>query len=91
MLHDPRRPWRNGKTKTHKSLLAAFVIGASFFAATALARSLAAADIEAIVASPERSVADRTNDRRRHPREMPAFMDLRTSSWFHVLVQGPAG
>jgi predicted methyltransferase len=60
-----------------KGLLAALAVGASLFAGTALAQSLSSADIKAIVASPERSAADRTNDQRRHPEEMLAFIGVK--------------
>ena len=61
----------------HKSLLAAFAVGASLLAGAALAQSLTPADIKAIVASPDRSAADRTNDQRRHPEEMLAFIGFK--------------
>jgi len=61
----------------YKTLFAALAVGASLFAGTALAQSLAPADIKAIVASPDRSAADRTNDRRRHPEEMLAFIGFK--------------
>lgn len=61
----------------HKSLLSALALGASLLAGTALGQALAPTDIKAIVASPDRSTADRTNDQRRHPEEMLAFIGLR--------------
>ena len=60
-----------------KGLLAALAVGAGLLAGTALAQSLSSADIKAIVASPERSAADRTNDQRRHPEEMLAFIGVK--------------
>lgn len=68
----------NAPMKTgHRSLLAVLAVGASLLAGVAAAQPLAPADIAAIVASPDRSAADRTNDRRRHPQEMLAFIGLR--------------
>jgi len=61
----------------HKRLLAALAIGAGLLSGSVSAQSLAPADIKAIVASPDRSAADRTNDQRRHPEEMLAFIGLR--------------
>jgi len=61
----------------HNSLLAALAVGASLLAGAAMAQSLAPADIKAIVASPDRSAADRTNDQRRHPEEMLVFIGLK--------------
>src|SRR3982750_2921662 len=42
--------------------------------ATASAQPLTQAQIKAIVASPDRSAADRTNDQRRHPEDILAFI-----------------
>jgi predicted methyltransferase len=42
--------------------------------ATASAQTLTPAQIKAIVASPDRSAADRTNDQRRHPEDILAFI-----------------
>lgn len=68
----------NAPMKTgYRSLLAVLAVGASLLAGVAAAQPLAPADIAAIVASPDRSAADRTNDRRRHPEEMLAFIGLR--------------
>ena len=61
----------------HNSLLAALAVGASLFAGAAMAQSLAPADIKAIVASPDRSAADRTNDQRRHPEDILAFIGIK--------------
>ena len=43
--------------------------------ATASAQTLTPEQIKSIVASPERSDADRTNDKRRHPEDILAFLD----------------
>ena len=43
----------------------------------AAAQTISAAEIKAIVASPERSAADRTNDLRRKPEQMLEFIGLR--------------
>lgn len=61
-------------------LLAAIAVGASLSlgACAAVApQSLSSQRIAEIVASPDRSAADRTNDRRRKPEEMLAFIGLR--------------
>src|SRR4051794_39835828 len=47
------------------------------FSATASAQSLTPAQIKTIVASPDRSAADLTNDKRRHPEELLAFIGLK--------------
>lgn len=60
-----------------RSLLATLAASVGLIAGPALAQSLAPADIKAIVASPDRSVADRTNDQRRHPEEMLAFIGIK--------------
>jgi predicted methyltransferase len=54
--------------------LAVFVFGSLIGTAEAQTASLSAAEIKAIVASPERSAADRTNDLRRKPEEYLAFI-----------------
>ncbi len=64
------------KHRTYRTSLAALAVGASLLAGAALAQSLAPADIKAIVDSPDRSAADRTNDQRRHPEEMLACIGL---------------
>ena len=46
------------------------------FSAAASAQPLTPAQIKAIVASPERSDADRTNDKRRHPEDILAFLAI---------------
>lgn len=46
------------------------------FSATVHAQTPTPAEIRAIVESPDRSAADRTNDRRRHPEEILAFIAI---------------
>ncbi|MBN9090453.1 MAG: class I SAM-dependent methyltransferase [Reyranella sp.] len=46
------------------------------FGATASAETLTKEQITAIVASPDRSAADRTNDQRRHPEDILAFFAI---------------
>ena len=66
-----------------KNLLAAIAVGAGLLlsAQTATAQPIAppltAAQIAEIVASPDRSAADRTNDLRRKPQEMLVFIGIR--------------
>ena len=55
------------------ALLAAALLGC---AAPAAPPSLSSERIAAIVASPDRSDADRTNDQRRHPAELLAFIGV---------------
>ncbi|HTR83418.1 MAG TPA: methyltransferase [Reyranella sp.] len=59
-------------------ILAALVL--CFFAATANAQTLTPQQIHAIVASPDRSAADRTNDLRRKPEQMLEFIAVRPGS-----------
>ncbi|WP_428668608.1 class I SAM-dependent methyltransferase [Reyranella sp.] len=61
----------------HKSILVALVVGVSLLAGAAVSQPLTPADIKAIVASSDRSAADRTNDQRRHPEEMLAFIGFK--------------
>ena len=56
-----------------KSLLALLLVAGP----PAAAQTISAAEIKAIVASPERSAADRTNDLRRKPEQMLEFIGLR--------------
>jgi predicted methyltransferase len=74
----------------YKSLLAAFAIGAGLLSGAALAQSLTPANIKAIVASPDRSAADRTNDQRRHPGEMLAFIGLKPG-WVALDISASGG
>jgi predicted methyltransferase len=60
-----------------RTLLAAFAIGASLAALPALAQSISSEQIKAIVASPDRTSADLTNDKRRHPVDILAFLALK--------------
>lgn len=60
-----------------RQMMALLAVGASLFATTASAQTLSAEQIAAILASPDRSAADRTNDVRRKPAEMLAFIGLR--------------
>jgi len=46
------------------------------FSATASAQPLTKEQIKAIVAAPDRSAADRTNDQRRHPEDILAFLAI---------------
>ncbi|MBS0522677.1 MAG: class I SAM-dependent methyltransferase [Proteobacteria bacterium] len=46
------------------------------FGATASAETLTPAQIKAIVASPDRTAADLTNDKRRHPEDILAFLAI---------------
>ena len=46
------------------------------FGATASAETLTPARITAVVASPDRTAADRTNDKRRHPEDILAFLAI---------------
>jgi predicted methyltransferase len=54
------------------ALLAAALLGC----ATTAAPTLSGERIAALIASPDRSAADRTNDQRRHPAEMLAFIGV---------------
>jgi hypothetical protein len=66
-----------------KNLLAAIAIGAVFFLSSAVAPAqqstaqLSSEQIARIVASPDRSEADRTNDLRRKPEQMLGFIGIR--------------
>ena len=60
-----------------KHVFTALALAGSLLALPAQAQTLSAADIKKIVASPERSAADRTNDLRRHPEEMLAFIAIK--------------
>jgi predicted methyltransferase len=62
---------------TPRTILAALAIGASLLAAPALAQPISTEQITKIVASPERSAADRTNDLRRHPEQILEFIAIR--------------
>ena len=60
-----------------KPVFAALSIAGALLAGGATAQTLTPVEIKAIVASPDRSAADRTNDLRRHPEDMLAFIALR--------------
>jgi predicted methyltransferase len=62
-----------------KTLLATIAVGAGLVLGThaAFAQPLTAGQITQIVASPDRSAADRTNDKRRKPEEMLVFIGVR--------------
>jgi predicted methyltransferase len=62
---------------TPRLLLSALAIGASVLALPAIAQPISSEQIKAIVASPERTAADLTNDKRRHPEDILAFLALR--------------
>src|SRR5947207_15747461 len=49
-------------------------LACSAFLSTASAQTLTPPQIKAIIASPDRSPADRTNDQRRHPEDILAFI-----------------
>ena len=59
-------------------ILAVLSMFATFTAASAIAQEAKAPDYEAIVASPDRSDADRQTDLRRQPAKMLAFTGVRT-------------
>lgn len=52
------------------------ILLALVFSGAASAETLTPAEIKAIVASPDRSAADRTNDQRRHPEDILAFIAI---------------
>ena len=62
---------------TPRTMLAALAIGAGLLAWPALAQPIPTEQIKKIVASPERSAADRTNDLRRHPEQILEFIAIR--------------
>ena len=62
---------------TPRTMLLVLAIGASLAALPALAQPISTAEITKIVASPERSAADRTNDLRRHPEQILEFIAIR--------------
>src|SRR5207302_1837768 len=68
---------------SRKDLLAAIAVGAVFFLSSAVAPAqqssaqLSSEQIARIVASPDRSEADRTNDLRRKPEQMLGFVGIR--------------
>src|SRR5260221_571177 len=62
---------------TPRTMMAAFAIGAGLLALPAMAQSISTEQIKKIVASPERSAADRTNDLRRHPEQILEFIAIR--------------
>ena len=69
-------------TIRRKTLLAAVAVGTSLLlavqpASTQQAAPMTAEQAQQIVASPDRSAADRTNDQRRKPEEMLLFIGLR--------------
>ena len=47
------------------------------FSGAATAQTLSPEQIKAIVAAPDRTAADRTNDKRRHPEDILAFLALK--------------
>src|SRR5438552_14491374 len=60
-----------------KTMLSVLAVGASLLASPAMAQPISAEQIKKIVASPERSAADRTNDLRRHPEQILEFIAIR--------------
>ena len=60
-----------------RAILSAFVIGTGLLASAAIAQPVSTEQIRKIVASPERSAADRTNDLRRHPEQILEFIAIR--------------
>jgi predicted methyltransferase len=63
-----------------KISLTALVLAGVLSAGAALAQTLTPQQIQQIVASPDRSAADRTNDQRRKPVEMLEFIGVRPGS-----------
>src|SRR5579864_3187242 len=60
-----------------KRFLPVLTIGLCLFAGLAMAQVLSPQQIKDIVASPDRSAADRTNDLRRKPEQMLEFIGVR--------------
>src|SRR5262249_26843514 len=60
-----------------RAMLSAVIIGAGRVASAAMAQPITTAEIKAIVASSDRTPADLTNDRRRHPEDILAFLALK--------------
>jgi len=60
-----------------RTMLAALAISAGLAASAAMAQPITTAEIKAIVASPDRTPADLTNDKRRHPEDILAFLALK--------------
>jgi predicted methyltransferase len=60
-----------------KRFLPALTVGLCLFASVAMAQVLSPQQIKDIVASPDRSAADRTNDLRRKPEQMLEFIGVR--------------
>src|SRR5882724_3877342 len=60
-----------------RTIMAALVAGASLLASGVMAQPISTEQIKKIVASPERSAADRTNDLRRHPEQILEFIAIR--------------
>jgi len=60
-----------------KRFLPALTVGLCLFAGVAMAQALSPQQIKDIVASPDRSAADRTNDLRRKPEQMLEFIGVR--------------
>jgi predicted methyltransferase len=58
-------------------MLAALAVGAALLAPAAMAQPISTEQIKKIVASPERSAADLTNDKRRHPEQILEFIAIR--------------
>ena len=61
-------------------ILSSLILGCCLLAGAAGAQSLSPQQIKDIVASPDRSAADRTNDQRRKPEQMLAFIAVRPGS-----------
>ena len=57
--------------------LALTILLALAFSGSAAAQTLSPEQIKAIVAAPDRTAADRTNDQRRHPEDILAFLALK--------------
>ena len=60
-----------------RTLLAGLAIAASLLSLPALAQPISTEQIKKIVASPDRTPADLTNDKRRHPEDILAFLALK--------------
>jgi len=60
-----------------RAMLVALAVSAGLLASAAIAQPITTAEIKAIVASPDRTPADLTNDKRRHPEDILAFLALK--------------
>jgi predicted methyltransferase len=58
-------------------IVRSFLLALLLCASAAQAQTLSTEQIKAVVASPDRSAADRTNDQRRHPEDILAFIGVK--------------